>query len=386
MMPSSLSIAAAWFLSTLAVAWGQDAVEKKSDKLKIGDPAPKLQVAKWVQGDVVKEFEKDKAYIVEFWATWCGPCVATIPHVNELQQKYADQGLVVIGQNCWEEDEATVPDFVKKMGEKMTYRVALDDKSADERGAMATNWMMAAGRSGIPCAFVVDKSGKIAWIGHPAQLKEEILDAVLAGTFDVTKAAEIEAAAMKAEREAAALRAKEMEAQSEKQMAVIHLQTGLGKAMRARDWPAAEKFLTDLEEISPDDERKFLAFPRFQILLGQKKTEDACNLAGRLSDENPKSPKLHNDLAWALASAPDTDKPNLDLAEKLARHAVEIAPEKGQPMTRDTLARILFLQGRKDDAIKTQEEAVAAASPDTKPEYEKTLQSYREGTLPPVAN
>src|SRR5262245_37552422 len=42
--------------------------------LKVGDKAPKLQTGKWIQGDPVKEFEKDKAYIVEFWATWCGPC------------------------------------------------------------------------------------------------------------------------------------------------------------------------------------------------------------------------------------------------------------------------------------------------------------------------
>jgi thiol-disulfide isomerase/thioredoxin len=50
--------------------------------LKVGDAAPKLQVAKWVQGEEVKEFDKAKAYIVEFWATWCGPCKASIPHLN----------------------------------------------------------------------------------------------------------------------------------------------------------------------------------------------------------------------------------------------------------------------------------------------------------------
>ena len=88
---------------------------------------------------------------------------------------------MVIGQNCWERDESLVAPFVKKMGEKMTYRVALDDKTSDKKGAMAKTWMEAAGRDGIPSAFLVDTKGKIAWIGHPMSLKEAEIEAALAG-------------------------------------------------------------------------------------------------------------------------------------------------------------------------------------------------------------
>ena len=106
--------------------------------LKVGDPAPKLQTGKWVQGEPVKEFQSGKAYIVEFWATWCGPCRTSIPHLNETFQKYKDKDLVVIGQDCWEQDDSLVAPFVKKMGDKMTYRGALDDKTekddADGKG------------------------------------------------------------------------------------------------------------------------------------------------------------------------------------------------------------------------------------------------------------
>src|SRR6201999_200289 len=118
--------------------------------LKIGDPAPKLQIASWAQGDPVKEFEPGKMYVVEFWATWCGPCRASIPHLNELYQKFKDKGVVVIGQDVWEQEENGVAPFIKKMGTNMTYRVALDDKSNDTKGAMAATWMEAAGRNGIP--------------------------------------------------------------------------------------------------------------------------------------------------------------------------------------------------------------------------------------------
>jgi thiol-disulfide isomerase/thioredoxin len=159
--------------------------------LKAGDPAPKLETGKWVQGEPVKDFQKGKAYIVEFWATWCPPCRASIPHLNETYLKFKDKGLVVIGQDCWEKDESLVAPFVEKMGDKMTYRVALDDKTSNKKGQMAITWMEAAGRNGIPSAFLVDTKGKIAWIGHPMALKEEVIEDVLAGKYDARKAAEV---------------------------------------------------------------------------------------------------------------------------------------------------------------------------------------------------
>jgi thiol-disulfide isomerase/thioredoxin len=174
----------------LSLAVGMTFGAAAAPTLKVGDPAPKLDTGKWVQGDPVKNFEKGKAYIVEFWATWCGPCRASIPHLNEVYEKYKDKGLVVIGQNCWEQDDAEVAPFVKKMGDKMTYRVALDDKSSDAKGAMAKTWMAAAGRKGIPSAFLIDTKGTIAWIGHPMELTDQLIDDALAGKVPVSKSAE----------------------------------------------------------------------------------------------------------------------------------------------------------------------------------------------------
>ncbi|MCU0781747.1 MAG: TlpA family protein disulfide reductase [Akkermansiaceae bacterium] len=155
--------------------------------LKMGDPAPEFQVGEWYKGGPV-QIEADKSYIVECWATWCGPCIAAFPHLSELAK--ANEGKVtVIGVNVWErKTPAEVKTFVEGQGDKMSYHVV-----ADGDKAIATNWLKAAGRNGIPCAFVVTK-GKIGWIGHPAQLNQKLLDSILDGTFDVAAAAKAEEA------------------------------------------------------------------------------------------------------------------------------------------------------------------------------------------------
>jgi thiol-disulfide isomerase/thioredoxin len=56
--------------------------------LKIGDPAPPLAVSKWVKGTPVKKLGDGQVHVVEFWATWCGPCKVSIPHLTELAKKY----------------------------------------------------------------------------------------------------------------------------------------------------------------------------------------------------------------------------------------------------------------------------------------------------------
>jgi tetratricopeptide (TPR) repeat protein len=157
--------------------------------LKVGDPAPKLQTGQWLQGEPVREFSPGKAYLVDFWAARRDACMVSIPHLNEIHNRYKDKGLVVIGQNSWEEDDIEVAPFIKTMGKQMTYRVALDDKKASDEGKMVETWLAAAGRNGIPTAFLVDTNGRIAWIGPTMELKEPLIEDVLSGTFDLQKAA-----------------------------------------------------------------------------------------------------------------------------------------------------------------------------------------------------
>src|SRR5579883_3528530 len=65
-----------------------EAPGKREASLKVGDPAPALKATRWLQGTEVSAFAPRKLYVVEFWATWCGPCVVMMPHLSQLQSEY----------------------------------------------------------------------------------------------------------------------------------------------------------------------------------------------------------------------------------------------------------------------------------------------------------
>jgi thiol-disulfide isomerase/thioredoxin len=149
----------------------------------LGEPAAPLKIAAWVKGKPVDlAAGKGKTiHVVEFWATWCGPCRTSIPHLTELQKKFKDKGVVFVGVS--DEELATVKPFVEKMGEAMEYLVAVDDAQQTTQA-----YMKAFGVNSIPHAFVIDKEGKIAWHGHPMGGLEGVIEQMLAGKFDLEKA------------------------------------------------------------------------------------------------------------------------------------------------------------------------------------------------------
>ena len=72
-----------------AIAAGEGAPQ--APKLRVNDQAPPLRVMKWLKGDSVEEFARGHIYIVEFWATWCVPCILEMPHLSRLAKKYKGQ-------------------------------------------------------------------------------------------------------------------------------------------------------------------------------------------------------------------------------------------------------------------------------------------------------
>jgi thiol-disulfide isomerase/thioredoxin len=275
-----------------------------ADGLSVGDAAPKLEVKEFIKGDAVKGFEKGKLYVVEFWATWCGPCRTSIPHLTELQKKNKD--VVFIGVSVFEQKPDGVKAFVESMGDKMDYRVAVDVAAAGKPadGVMAKTWMEAADQDGIPAAFIVNGDGKIAWIGHPMQM-DKPLETIVAGKWDLAKAS------------ADFKKAKEVRVGMQKFLTLA----------QGGDAGATVEFGT-------------------KLLEGVFK-DDAEGL---------------NHLAWALVENPGA-KPDAKLmkfALKVAEAADKLAEGKSGEIA-DTLAKAQFENGDAAKAVETQERALKLA-------------------------
>ncbi len=148
---------------------------------KIGDKAAPLAIQDWIKGSTVNVHDGKNIYVVEFWATWCGPCRSSIPHLTDLQKKFKGKNVVFIGIS--DEEKDIVAPFVKEMGGKMDYVVACDKENQTSQG-----YMKAYGQSGIPTAFIVGRDGKVLWFGHPMQDLEETLKEILSGKFDIKAA------------------------------------------------------------------------------------------------------------------------------------------------------------------------------------------------------
>ena len=180
----------AWMVAACLVAvWISG--RATAQELTIGSRAPSIDIEHWVQDrggafKPVKKFAPGKVYVVEFWATWCGPCVASMPHLAQLQDAYVDKGVQVISVS--DEDLATVEQFLDRKAEgdgEKTYRDVTKAYSltTDPDRSVNKDYMEAAGESGIPNAFIVGKTGEIEWIGHPMQM-DEPLEKVVAGSWD----------------------------------------------------------------------------------------------------------------------------------------------------------------------------------------------------------
>lgn len=112
-------------------------------------PAPDFEVETLDGSKLSLADQRGRVLLVNFWATWCGPCVVEMPDLVELHEAYHNEGLTVLGISIEEGETGLVRDFVEEY--EITYPIAVDADVADSFG----------GIYGLPTTFVIDKSGQV---------------------------------------------------------------------------------------------------------------------------------------------------------------------------------------------------------------------------------
>ena len=153
----------------------------------IGEPAAPLVVKEWIKGQPVAIKPGTNIYVVEIWNTSNSASTNLIPTLNYIQEQFKTNGVVVVGVS--DEPAEKLVEFVQHNGAKIDYAIA-----ADDRRQTAESYMKPAGRRGFPYAFVVGTNGDLLWQGTPQRGLEEVLDQIIAGSYDVQRAKKMDLA------------------------------------------------------------------------------------------------------------------------------------------------------------------------------------------------
>ncbi len=315
-------------------------------KLNPGDAAPGIDIEAWVKGDEIA-IEEGSVYLVEFWATWCLPCRKSIPHLTELQRKYEAEGLKVIGIS--DEEKDVVSNFVRNQRTAMDYTVAVDRRKSTTRA-----WLQAAGLKGIPAVFMVDRKGRIAFIGNPLADREKmdsILDRVIRGRFDAR-----------------------LEYQAVPQLKAAR------NARKMRNWRLARKHYQDVIDLDPKIFAEVAVELFDMYLVSMNEADEAYSYVETLREgafqDDAGALRM---LAEKIASDPkiDQESRDVDLALGLAKAARQVAGAS-DPKTLATRAFVHYHRGEYDEAVEYQRRAYFVALPSRKPQYRRTLVSYQE--------
>ena len=317
---------------------------------RVGGPAPVLAVGRWLKGKPVAEFERGKVYLIDIWAPWCGPCLGGMKGMSALQDRYANRGLVVIGLTGDDDYGATLGKaesvLVARSGE-IRYRIAWDHDRETYR-----RWMAVESVSGWPFCFVVNREGRIAYIGHPMFL-DAVMEPVMSGTWNLDSASTAYDHRLGSlERSAAFMTSYRANRYDEARTRYAEFQ--------AHDSVAAAQYATAM----------------FKMLRSKLGRRDEAEAFARSAMPLANVGTLVRMVESLLEPEPPATPRELDLALELASRARALA-DSMDAGTIATLAEVHFRRGEIPQAIEIQTRALAVVPAEFRPEFEQTLERYR---------
>jgi uncharacterized protein (TIGR03435 family) len=140
------------------------------DTLKIGDKAPKINITDYILNIPKDKNIEGKFIVLEFWATWCAPCLSAVPHLNELHDNFKNRKDLLFLSMTYEKPEKT-----KRTLEKIPFKTVV---VSDQTKLNEANFNV----DEIPHTVLIDNKGVIRWIGIPTELNSSIIENFLNGT------------------------------------------------------------------------------------------------------------------------------------------------------------------------------------------------------------
>jgi thiol-disulfide isomerase/thioredoxin len=149
--------------------WDDKPEQRAAHAALEGKPMPAFQVSDWINGGITAGAIKGKVIVVDLYATWCGPCMAAIPHNNALLKKYGDKGLVVIGVCTSDRGQETFVENAQQHG--LTYPAARDPELKTQ-AVWAVQY--------YPTYAVIDRKGIVRAVGLQPAYVETVVQKLIA--------------------------------------------------------------------------------------------------------------------------------------------------------------------------------------------------------------
>lgn len=289
---------------------------------EFGSTPPELKPSAWLQGEPVKAFTGDNLYLVACWSSVNLPSAKSVPILNDIHRRHAAKGVVVIGVSVWEESASRVSEFIRGRGDALAFRVAFDGRN--DGGTVSKQWLEAGDLNGVPYLFAV-KNNRILWHGMPDELDGRTIEAMLAGTYDIAKAA-----AERAAEQEARIKAEPIASAIEDLLADKKCDEALAKC-------------DELEKILPARDRPMANLMRAEAFFEKGDFKSGFAQTEIYVNAHQNEPEVLAMTALSIASEPRFEgKRDMALATRCIDRALVIAPIDPYRMLK---ARVAYVSG-----------------------------------------